>query len=197
MSAVSGFRFQVSSFKFQVSGFRSRASVVRHPSSVFCLLVALAQMAGAQEIPSAGMGAPPGAAAISGQNTSQTPPGVPTDRSPGAGKVTPKVETPEKWEQELLRDPFWPVGFFPPNWQTQSGRQDGGDVGGSSWDVALLKLKNSGTSRLGDRTAAIINGELKTEGDKVEVLYEGRIYHWEIVGIDASGKIQLKKLGIR
>jgi len=108
-----------------------------------------------------------------------------------------KPETPEVWERDLLRDPFWPVGFYPPNWQRKSEVQSGADIGGSSWKAASTKLQISGTSQLGDRAVAIINGELKGEGDKVEALHDGRIYQWEIVGIDAEGQIQLKKLGIR
>lgn len=181
----------------QRAAFGLLSSVIRHPSAVFCLLVAFAPMAVAQDLPPGAMDLPVGAQTVSADHALQTPLGVPPDMSREAGSVEPKVEITEKWEQELLRDPFWPLGYFPPNWQTQSGRQGGRDVGGSSWEAALLKLKNSGTSRLGDRTAAVINGELKTKGDKVEVLYEGRIYQWEIVGINVAGQIQLKKLGIR
>ena len=111
--------------------------------------------------------------------------------------LAPEKEMPEKWEQELLRDPFWPVGFFPPNWQTKADMQSGADLGGSGWKAALAKLQISGTSRLGDRTAAIINGALKTVGDPVEVMYEGKTYQWQIDEIDAEGKIHLKKLGIK
>lgn len=120
----------------------------------------------------------------------------PTDPSAAPPSAAPKKET-EEWEQELLRDPFWPVGYFPPNWQKKTEVQNSADMGGSGWKAAAAKLKISGTSRLGDRTAAIINGELRSEGDKIDALYEGRIYQWEIIGIDASGQIQLKKLGIR
>jgi len=100
-------------------------------------------------------------------------------------------------EQELLRDPFWPVGFFPQDWQQKSSAQSAADMAGSGWKAAFAKLRVSGTSRLGDRTAAIVNGELKNIGEQVEVSYEGRIYQWEIVGIDATGQIQVKRLGNR
>lgn len=138
-----------------------------------------------------------------------TPPppdgGMPPVSSPAVQTPSPALDQPvvpkkesEEWEQELLRDPFWPVGFYPPNWQKRSETQSGADnMGSSGWKTAASKLQISGTSRLGGRTAAIINGELKGEGEKVEVLHEGRMYQWEIIGIDASGQIQLKKLGIR
>lgn len=114
-----------------------------------------------------------------------------------AESSAPKKEIDEEWEQELLRDPFWPVGFYPPNWQRKMESQSGADLGGSDWKAAAAKLQISGTSRLGDRTAAVINGALKSEGEKVEALHEGKVYQWEIVGIDAAGQIQLKKIGIR
>jgi hypothetical protein len=110
----------------------------------------------------------------------------------------PEKETTEKPEQELLRDPFWAIGFFPPNWQRKVNTQSqlgAGDASG--WTAASAGLKISGTSRLGDRTAAIINGEMKSVGEQVEVLHEGKTYQWEIIGISANGQIQLKKIGIR
>jgi hypothetical protein len=116
---------------------------------------------------------------------------------PIAEAAVPKKEPAEGREQELLRDPFWPVGFFPQDWQQKSSAQSATDMAGSGWKAAFAKLKVSGTSRLGDRTAAIVNGELKNIGEQVEVLYEGRIYQWEIVGIDATGQIQVKRLGNR
>lgn len=103
-----------------------------------------------------------------------------------------------KPEPELLRDPFWPIGFFPPNWQRKAdvqGQVDQNDAGG--WMAASAGLRVSGTSRLGDRTAAVINGELKSVGEKIEVLHNGKMYQWEIIGIGAGGQIQLKKIGIR
>ncbi len=110
----------------------------------------------------------------------------------------PEKETTEKPEQELLRDPFWAIGFFPPNWQRRANVQSqsgAGDAGG--WTAASAGLKISGTSRLGDRTVAIINGEMKSVGEQIEVLYNGKMYQWEVLGIGANGQIQLKKIGIR
>jgi hypothetical protein len=128
-----------------------------------------------------------------------------TLNSPSAVKVpagksillsAPEKETTEKPDQELLRDPFWTIGFFPPNWQRKANAQSqsgSGDAGG--WAAAAAGLKISGTSRLGDRTVAIINGEMKSVGEQIEVLHEGKTYHWEVIGIGANGQIQLKKMG--
>jgi hypothetical protein len=104
-----------------------------------------------------------------------------------------KKQTDEKWEQELLRDPFWPVGFFPPDWKKERAAGGSADLEGSGWKAAAGKIRISGTSRLGGKTAAIINGELKVTGDRVEIVYEGTTYRWQVIGIDANGKVQLKK----
>ncbi|MEI8205861.1 MAG: hypothetical protein WCG03_03190 [Kiritimatiellales bacterium] len=110
----------------------------------------------------------------------------------------PEKEATEKPEQELLRDPFWAIGFFPANWQRKANAQSQSGAGDASgWPAAAAGLKISGTSRLGDRTVAIINGTMKSVGDPVEVLYNGKTYQWEIIGIGANGQIQLKKIGIR
>ena len=106
-------------------------------------------------------------------------------------------EVVEKREQELLRDPFWPIGFFPENWQKKMSVPGGIDTDTSGWKTAASKIVISGTSKLGGRTAAIVNGELKSIDDQVEVLSEGKTYQWKIVGIEADGRIQLKKLGIK
>ncbi|NOU36751.1 MAG: hypothetical protein HOO88_08275 [Kiritimatiellaceae bacterium] len=109
----------------------------------------------------------------------------------------PKKETAGEWVQEPLRDPFWPIGFFPQNWQKKANVQSVSDLGGAGWKAASAKIRISGTSRLGGRTAAIINGDLKIAGDPIEVLHEGKTYQWKIDGINAAGQIQLKRLGIR
>lgn len=129
------------------------------------------------------------------------PPPLPAASSAGVAIAQPvatgaEKEVVEKREQELLRDPFWPVGFFPENWQKKSSVPGGGDTDTSGWKTAATKIIISGTSKLGGRTAAIVNGELKSIGDQVEVLSEGKTYQWKIVGIEADGRIQLKKLGI-
>lgn len=123
--------------------------------------------------------------------------------SPSAVPPVPPVkpaatnEPSEQWEQELLRDPFWPVGFSPDGWQKKESIQSNPDREASGWKAASGEIRISGTSRLGERAAAIINGELKSTGDHVEVLFEGKTYQWQVVGIDADGRVQLKKLGIR
>ena len=122
--------------------------------------------------------------------------GISNSTSAGSLNV-PVSQVSEKWAQEPLRDPFWPVGYFPPDWQQKTSFQGEPDLDGSGWKTASGKIRISGTSQLDGRAAAIINGELKRIGEQIDVLHEGKTYQWQIVGIDAEGRIQLKKLGIR
>lgn len=173
----------------RVSGFRLQGSARRSPSSVFCLLSSVLLLFTltvlAQEDRPGTLTAPSAVTAPAGKF-------IPLS--------APKKEAAGKPEQELLRDPFWSVGFFPPNWQRKTeaqGQLEQGEAGGWTAAAEALKKLISGTSRLGDRTAAVINGGLKSVGDPIEVLYDGKMYQWEIIGIDANGQIQLKKIGIR
>ena len=114
-----------------------------------------------------------------------------------AAPAASKKETDDRWAQELLRDPFWPVGFFPEGWKKKTVVQGDGDLDASGWKAAAGKIRISGTSRLGGKTVAIINGELKGIGEQFEILHAGKTYQWQIVEISADGRIQLKKQGIR
>lgn len=121
---------------------------------------------------------------------------VPASGRDAVSSITSK-DNEEKWVQELLRDPFWPIGFFPPDWQKEKPAQTAGGLDASGWKAASGKIRISAASRLGEKTAAIVNGELKSVGDQIEILHEGRIYQWQIIGIDAAGQVQLKKQSIR
>jgi len=117
---------------------------------------------------------------------------------PAAGSAPLKSEKENKLEQKLLRDPFWPVGFFPPDWnrpaEADTGRRPDAEEAG--WSAAAAKIRVSGTSQMAGRTAAIVNGELKLPGDRIEVKHEGRTYGWRISGIEADGRIQLRRDGV-
>ena len=103
----------------------------------------------------------------------------------------------ESFSLEPLRDPFWPVGFFPENWRTNEPDEEApSQTSGSDWDAPAAQIRVTGTSRLDDRTVAIINGDLKEVGDFIEVSYSGRIYQWKLKEINASGKVLLDRVKI-
>ena len=49
---------------------------------------------------------------------------------------------------------------------------------------------------MGDKAVAIINGDLKEEGDLIEISYGGRIYQWKLKKINASGTVDVERVGI-
>lgn len=135
------------------------------------------------------------ASAQDGQMMTLSPPEAAASET--SGHISSAQKTSDIWDREPLRDPFWPVGFYPDGWQKKTVPAGEADLNGSGWKSASGRIRIGGTSRLGGRTAAIINGDLKSVGDQIEVLYEGKTYQWQIIEIDAEGRIQLKKLGIR
>ena len=108
------------------------------------------------------------------------------------------AEVPEeKYTLEPLRDPFWPVGYFPENWQAARTGEDGVTSEMSDWDAPAKLIRVNGTSRMGDQTAAIINGEVKSAGDLVEVHYSGRIYQWKLLDVQPTGKVKLERFTVK
>ncbi|MCU0856809.1 MAG: hypothetical protein MUC65_00205 [Pontiellaceae bacterium] len=96
-----------------------------------------------------------------------------------------------------LRDPFWPVGYFPEGWQQTQTGEDPAAMEGAGWKAASAKIRIGGTSIMDGKAAAIVNGKLKVAGDLIEVVHEGRTYQWLISSIDANGQIHLKKQRVR
>jgi hypothetical protein len=96
-----------------------------------------------------------------------------------------------------LRDPFWPVGYFPENWQAEGPAEEAPSLtSGSDWDAPAAQISVSATSRMGDKAVAIINGDLKEEGDLIGVSYGGRIYQWKLKTVHASGTVSIERVGI-
>ena len=96
-----------------------------------------------------------------------------------------------------LRDPFWPVGYFPDHWQTENPTENQPSAtSGSDWEAPAAQISVTGTSRMGSKAVAIINGDLKEEGDLIEVSYSGRIYQWKLQKINAGGTIDIERVGI-
>lgn len=110
--------------------------------------------------------------------------------------VAQAAPSDEDYPLKPLRDPFWPVGYFPENWQT-AGEADTGPTSVSDWDAPAALVRVSGTSRMGAQTAAIINGEVKAVGDLVEVHYSGRIYQWKLIEVQPTGKVKLERFAVK
>lgn len=109
-----------------------------------------------------------------------------------------------------LRDPFWPVGYFPEGWgapkeekkpekksedeekkrlellrQQELKRQQEREAAiNKGWNLAMKKIKINGVSSSGDgEFVAIINDDLKAIGDTVMVQQGNVKYFWSIVEI--------------
>jgi len=113
------------------------------------------------------------------------------------GQGIAEIDEPGEFFQEKLRDPFWPVGYFPDGWLTgEEQENEPSPTTGSDWDAPAALIRVTGTSRMGDKTVAIINGDLKEEGDLIQVSYSGRVFQWKLTGVKASGKVSLERVGI-
>ena len=113
------------------------------------------------------------------------------------GETSPD-STDQEFAMESLRDPFWPVGFFPDGWRTKKfgdGTQD--DTSGFDWGPPSKLIHVKGTSRMKNQTVVIINNEFKAPGDFIEVRYNGQIYEWEILDVNPGGKVSLRRNKVR
>lgn len=99
---------------------------------------------------------------------------------------------------EPLRDPFWPVGYTPENWKAASSEGNNASAtSGADWTAPSKQISVTGTSRMGDKAVAIVNGELKGVGDLIEVSYGGRIYQWKLKKITAAGTVDIERVGVK
>lgn len=103
----------------------------------------------------------------------------------------------EEYPLEPLRDPFWPVGYYPENWKAGHSASGDENLAVSDWDIPASMIRVNGASRMGDQTAAIINGQVKGIGDLVEIHYKGRIYQWKLTDVQPSGKVRLERFAVK
>lgn len=98
-------------------------------------------------------------------------------------------EQPQAEQDTLtLRDPFWPIGWHPPNFD-RNRRPDDDISGHLRWEEALRLLKITGLSRKPDGTyLAVLKGAGVVEkGDLVSVRHNLLVYRWRIADITSEG----------
>ena len=98
--------------------------------------------------------------------------------------------------QEELRDPFWPVGFYPEGWKVDESElpvlEEKEQV--NAWDEAQQLLEVRGVSKMGSSGFyAVINGSTVASGDVVAVEYENQVYRWRVAKITNKG-VQLERV---
>ncbi len=99
------------------------------------------------------------------------------------------------YKNRPLRDPFWTVGYFPPQWGVEH-KPKMQSTSASEWRIPMSQIEVSGVSRMGDRVMAIINGDLKEVGDLVEIFYLGKIFQWKVSGIQTDGNVRFDRYKI-
>ena len=114
------------------------------------------------------------------------------------GAETEAVTMDKSYPFEAIRNPFWPVDFFPENWfKSDEERENAGAAVVLEWEAPSKMIHVTGTSRMMGKTMVIINGKLKAPGEMIEIHHNGRIYQWELLGITAEGNVNLRRNGVR
>jgi hypothetical protein len=99
------------------------------------------------------------------------------------------AQSPQPLE-DLYRDPFWPVGWRPPEADSPSeGESPAEEETPIKWDEALDKLRVIGISETLDGTyLAVIKGiGLVEAGETVAIEHDGLVYRWRIRRISKRG----------
>jgi len=112
---------------------------------------------------------------------------APTPPPPGLIEALAKARSGP--DSERLRDPFWPIGWVPPEFgdnDAQAHRQVGGL---RRWQDALRLIEIVGLSKKIDGTyIAMVKGiGVVEEGDVVSVDYEDFTYKWHVRKITSKG----------
>ena len=93
-------------------------------------------------------------------------------------------------EKRDIRDPFWPVGFYPEWWRkpvTVDGKAADAPKP-DQWAEARKLIHISGMSRMGSSGYfAVVNGRTVSEDDVVSVTLDGKAYRWVVTEIGERG----------
>ncbi|MBU1695278.1 MAG: hypothetical protein KKC51_15135 [Verrucomicrobia bacterium] len=110
--------------------------------------------------------------------------------------VPVEEETAVVGEEQIMRDPFWPMGFVPEPPTPASGQDTAAVVSGGKvvrdqkpqWDEALKAVNVQGRMKTGDGSyMAVVNNRVVVANDMVAVQFGGRTYQWRIAGIGEDG----------
>lgn len=116
---------------------------------------------------------------------------------PLAAEQTPVIPGGNSFLNERLRNPFWPVGYFPESWSRDGDEPATASQEDTSWDGPAALLRVSGTSRMGSRMVAIVNEQIKNVGELVEIEYGGRVYQWKVQEIRPDGTVNLERHAVK
>lgn len=119
-------------------------------------------------------------------------------RAPAAGEQPKTNGTVNALSENeaTLRDPFWPVGYRPVRVINIATNQPQAELTGEpDWEMAKKKVVVQGVSSRADNVFyAVINGEVKSEGDTVSVTLGNMTYRWRIESISPPNNVKMAKL---
>ncbi len=100
------------------------------------------------------------------------------------------------------RNPFWPVGYRPPDAPVPDDPQEVEELElqessriEEAWTAAHARLSIHGVSRLGEHRVALINGQPVRPGSLISVRHDGRLFRWRVSAIDQAG-IRLERVDV-
>lgn len=124
-----------------------------------------------------------------------------TIEPPPAEEVAEGLADEGAAEIEVLRDPFWPVGYSPappePEVVEEEEKEEEEDippVKPEKWPV--LRVRGISKSGDGSRLAIIDKVGIVEEGDIVSFKHDDLVYQWQVTRITAEG-ISQKRLGVQ
>ena len=93
--------------------------------------------------------------------------------------------------EQVVRDPFWPVGYEPPS------RRDSAEVVEVVRAVSWPELRVRGRTRLaGDDMMALIDGVgIARVGEIVSLRHQGQWFHWRVNYIDQR-IVRIRRIGV-
>ena len=99
---------------------------------------------------------------------------------------------------EVQRDPFWPVGFEPKRnvvIETTGTNVTVRVKEGADWNKAMQQIAIQGvSSKAGNESYAIINGQVRSTGETVTLLVGEINYTWMIESISPPSSVKLRRL---
>ena len=94
------------------------------------------------------------------------------------------------------RDPFWPVGYVPEGEVKVDDEQKIViPVVNNNWNEAMKNVVINGVSSRADHEFfAVINGQVKSVGERVTLKHEGTVYTWAVERITPPGSVKLRRV---
>ena len=105
---------------------------------------------------------------------------------------TKRAETATEQSFNVLRDPFWPIGYTP---QAEAAEEEEMeeepeeivDTAALKFDEAVKQLNVRGIMQLGGEYTAMVNDQVVRKGDLVSLVIGGHRYRWRVRSIAQRG----------